>query len=80
MPAAELRDAERIAHVVLHALREGEKITLGRANPIERFFVHRQGARHGGISHFWDRMSSHVPMLGVATTPIPTISGIRRRA
>jgi hypothetical protein len=63
MPAAELRDAQRISHVVLHALREGEEISLGRANPIERLFVYRQGARHGAISHFWDIMSSHIPVL-----------------
>lgn len=53
MLAAELRQPQRISDLALDRHWEGEKILLGRADPIERLFICGEMRWHG-----------HIPELG----------------
>jgi hypothetical protein len=52
--AAELRDAGRVPHVVLHRHWKAQKIALGRPDPVQRFLVGGRNTTHSII----------IPVLG----------------
>jgi hypothetical protein len=80
MFASELRQAQRVAHLVLHRLRKAEEVSLRRAHPVERLLAFRQRASHCHISHFWDRNSSGdgmEPMAGAVWQAFAVILPVR---
>jgi hypothetical protein len=54
---AELSDPKRSAYLVFHGFGKYEKVSLRRADPIERPFALSQGPGHDSLSHNWDKPS-----------------------
>src|SRR5262245_49693522 len=68
MLAAELRNAKRVSHLVLHRFGECREIALRRADPIERLFAFCPGVWPSRLSQIWDEASTDntVPVLFLA--------------
>ena len=58
MLAAELRQPQSGAHLVLHRIGKAQEVPLRRAHPVERPLPLRQLPSHAGVSQIWDWLST----------------------